>query len=436
MSGDSVDPYDRYRDRTPASAELSERAKRVLPGGDTRSVTYHGPYPSFFTEASGARVTTADGETLLDFLNNYTQSVLGHAPEAPVEAACDRLQHGNDVAAPNEDIVELAERLVDRISSVEQVRFGNSGTEGTMNAIRGAMAWTERDRILKVEGGYHGTHDTVEVAVGDESAHEGIPDSVEKRVDAVPFNDTEALKNRFERAGEEYACFILEPIMGVGGMIPAEESYLETARDLTAAADSLLLFDEVMSFRLAPGGAQERYGVEPDLTALGKLIGGGLPIGAFGGREDVMSQFHPETGGLKHSGTFNGNPATMAAGAALLDQYDADRIEALNERGDRFRERLQGIGDESDRPVRITGDGSLFQIHVTDEPVTDYESSTAGEPPLEDLFIRMRNDGILLAPRGMGNLSTAIEDEHTDTFLDAFEEAIDHIPEADSTTAV
>lgn len=427
MSEDPQDPYDRYRHRTPESARLAERARAVLPGGDTRSVTYHRPYPSFYTEASGATITTADGDELVDFLNNYTQSVLGHAPEPVVEAACDRFGRGNDVAAPTEDVIELAERLVDRVPSIEQVRFGNSGTEATMNAIRAAIAWTGQDRVLKVRGGYHGTHDTVEVAVGDEGVADGIPSTVDRRVDAVRFNDVEALKAQFERSGDEYACFILEPIAGVAGMIPATTEYLEAARDLADENDTLLIFDEVMSFRLSRGGAQERYGVVPDLTALGKCIGGGLPIGGFGGREDVMAQFHPETGTLKHSGTFNGNPATMAAGAALLDRLDADRIETLNERGDRLRDRLEDVADSIDVPVRVTGDGSLFQIHFTDDPVLDHGSSTAGEPPSDELFIRMRNGGILIAPRGMANLSTAMDDGDLDAFVDAFSTSLEAI---------
>lgn len=425
MSENLTDLYSRYRAQTEASAHLSDRARSVLPGGDTRSVTYHRPYPSFFTDASGTRVTTADGDELLDFLNNYTQSVLGHAPEPVVEAACDRLRRGNDVAAPNRDTIELAERLVDRVSSIELVRFTNSGTEATMNAIRAAMAWTERDAVLKVQGGYHGTHDTVEVAVDDEGTMAGIPSSVEHRVDAVPFNDVEALKAHFERFGDEYACFVLEPIMGSGGMIPATDEYLGTARDLTDDRDTLLVFDEVVSFRLAPGGAQERYGIDPDLTALGKLIGGGLPIGAFGGRADVMSQFHPETGTLSHSGTFNGNPATMAAGAAVLDRFDGDRIDDLNERGDRLRERLESVAVSANVPVTVTGDGSLFHVHFTDESVTDYEGSTAGDPPSEELFLRMRLDGVMIAPRGMGNLSTPMDDRDIETFVDVFQNSLD-----------
>jgi glutamate-1-semialdehyde 2,1-aminomutase len=367
---------------------------------------------------------TIDGEELIDFLNNYTQSVLGHAPEPVVEAMNDRLKRGNDVAAPNEDTIELAERLVDRVPGIERVRFGNSGTEATMNAIRAAIAWTDRDRVLKINGGYHGTHDSVEIAVGGEGASAGIPGSVENRVDAIRFNDVEALKRRFERRGDDYACFIVEPILGVGGMIPATQKYLETARDLTAETNTVLIFDEVMSFRLALGGAQQRYGVTPDLTALGKLIGGGLPVGGFGGKAALMEQFHPEDGVLKHSGTFNGNPATMAGGVATLDRLDASRIEQLNERGDGLRNRLQRVATDVDIPVRITGDGSLFQIHFTDGAITDYESGSAGDPPVEDLFLRMRSEGVFLAPRGMGNLSTEIGNHEIDVFVETFERSL------------
>lgn len=277
-----------YRSSTRQSQILYERAENVMPGGDTRSVTYHRPYPSFVESASGCRLVTADDETLLDFLNNYTQSVLGHAPPAVVEAVTKRFARGNGVGAPIEYAVVLAERLAARVPSVEQVRFANSGTEATMNVIRGAMAHTGEETVLKVHGGYHGTHDTVEVAVDSTGReHQGIPRDVEAHVRTTPFNDVEALKDAFAAVGDDLACFILEPLMGVGGALPGGESFLRAARDLTADHDVPLIFDEVMTFRLAHGGAQERYGVTPDLTALGKFVGGGLPIGAFGWRADI-----------------------------------------------------------------------------------------------------------------------------------------------------
>ncbi|MFB6184460.1 MAG: aspartate aminotransferase family protein [Haloarculaceae archaeon] len=419
-----VDPWERYRERTPESKRLADRATSVLPGGDTRSVTHYRPYPSYVTDAEGPYLHTVDDERLVDFLNNYTQAVLGHAPDPVVEAACDRIRRGNGIAAPTEAIVDLAERVVDRTPSIDAVRFANSGTEATMNAIRAAMADTGNERVLKVEGGYHGTHDTVEVAVGDEGVASGVPADVRDRVDAVAYNDVEALKARFAERGDDYACFVVEPVMGVGGMIPAEREYLETARDLTAESNTALVFDEVMTYRLAPGGAQEAYGVTPDLTALGKLIGGGLPVGGFGGDAAIMRQFHPTEGDLNHSGTFNGNPATMAAGAATLDRLDADTIDRLNARGERLRERLAAVAADASVPMTVTGKGSLFQFHFTDGPVTDADTSGAGGPLAEELFVRLRNEGLVVAPRGMGNLSTPMDDDHLDALVDGVAAAL------------
>ncbi|MFC4248750.1 aspartate aminotransferase family protein [Natribaculum luteum] len=414
-----------YERRTPRSRALADRARAVMPGGDTRSVTYHRPYPSYVDSASGAQLTTVDGETLLDALNNYTQSVLGHAPEPVVEAVCDQFRAGNGIAAPTEPVVGLAERLVDRLPSADRVRFCNSGTEATMNAIRLAMARTGNERICKIRGGYHGTHDIVEVGVsGDGREHEGIPRSVERRVQTVTYNDVEQLKATFEVLGDDLACLILEPILGVSGMIPASDEFLETARDVTYDADVPLIFDEVMSFRLAPGGAQERRGVEPDLTALGKLVGGGLPVGAVAGREELMEQFHPETGSVDHSGTFNANPATMIGGAATLEAFDGDAIEALNRHGDRLRTRLQRIGDDSAHAITITGEGSLFQIHFTEGPVRNHHTSAAGGPRSEQLFHAMRREGVFVAPRGMGNLSTAMDDDDLEAIATTFDRAL------------
>ncbi|ELY91786.1 class III aminotransferase [Natrialba hulunbeirensis JCM 10989] len=420
-----------YVESTPRSRELAERARDVMPGGDTRSVTYVRPYPSYVESAHGAQLETVDGETLLDVLNNYTQSVLGHTPEPVVDDVCTRFRAGNGVAAPTEPAVELAELLVGRVPSVEQVRFCNSGTEATMNAIRAAMAWTQNERVCKITGGYHGTHDVVEVGVADEGReHTGIPRTAEQRVQTVSYNDTDQLKATFEAVGDDLACLILEPILGVGGMIPATDEFLHTARDLTAETDTPLIFDEMMSFRLAPGGAQQRRVIEPDLTAFGKLIGGGLPVGAVGGRADLMAQFHPETGSVDHSGTFNANPATMAGGVATLRELDADAIETLNQQGADLRTRLQEIGDDADQPITITGEGSLFQIHFTDGPVRDLASSAAGDPAAEQLFHELRREGVFIAPRGMGNLSTPMTDSDLDQIVTAFDRALESIAES------
>lgn len=423
-----TDLVDEYERKTPESRRLFAEANEYLPGGDTREVTYFDPYPTFVEWASGCTLRTADGEELLDFLNNYTQSVLGHAPPAVVEAVTERFARGNGFAAPTREATDLARRIVERTPSVESVRFTNSGTEATMNAIRAAIAHIGNDHVLKLEGAYHGTHDTALVGVeSDGRESPGIPKSVEERVSTVPWNDIDALIETFERRGDDLACFVVDPIMGNAGMIPPREGYLETARDLTAETDTLLIFDEVMTFRLATGGAQERYGVTPDLTAFGKFIGGGLPAGAFGGREDLMAVFDPAHGSVTHSGTFNANPTTMAGGIATLDALDADAIDRINDLGRTTRERLGEVCADADLPVQVTGDGSFFNVHFTDDPVADAASGTTGEEITEHLFLALRNLDVLVAPRGLMNLSTPMGEKEIDALVEAFEEALDDV---------
>lgn len=421
---------DAYRERNQASEALHERAQAVLPGGDTRSVTYTKPYPTYIERAEGCRLTTVDGDELLDYLNNYTQSVHGHAPPEVTERIAERLHRGNGLGSPTDEIIELAEVLVNRFPSFERVRFGNSGTEATMNAIRAALAYTGEDRVLKVLGGYHGTHDAVEVGVtATGRENRGIPRDAEDRVLTVSYNDPEALKDVFERHGGELACFILEPVMGAGGMIPATDEYLRIARDLTDEHGVLLIFDEVMTSRLSVGGAQQKRGVTPDLTAMGKYVGGGLPIGAFGGREDVMAVFHPADGEVNHSGTFNGNPATMVGGVATLEALDAAAIDRINEYGQEIRDRAQRVGDDFDVPVMFTGEGSLFNVHFVDGPITSFEDAGGGlEGESSDFsqafYLAMRDEGVFMASRGMGNVSTAMSEAEVDAFVHAFEAAL------------
>lgn len=426
------DLTEEYERRTPESRRLFEEAGAVLPGGDTREVTYFDPYPTFVEEASGCTLTTADGEELVDFLNNYTAAVLGHAPPAVVEAVTERFARGNGFAAPTREATRLAERIVERTPSVESIRFANSGTEATMNAVRAAMAHTGNDHVLKLDGAFHGTHDTVLVGVtGDGRENTGIPRNVEERVSTVPFNDADALVEAFERRGDDLACFIVDPIMGNAGVIPPRDDYLETARDLTEDADALLVFDEVMTYRLAEGGAQERYGVTPDLTAFGKFIGGGLPCGAFGGSEDVMAVFDPACGSVTHSGTFNANPATMAGGVATLDALDADAVDRINALGATARDRLGAVCEDADLPAQVSGDGSFLNVHFTDEEVVDAATSTAGHGPgggqTERFFLALRNRGVFVARRGLVNVSTPMGDAEIDVLVDAFEAALDDV---------
>lgn len=420
-----------YRRQNPRSGELMDAAENVLPGGETRTVTFHEPYPTWIKSGEGTTLTTVDGDDIVDFLNNYTQAIHGHAPERVVSAVSERLAEGNGLGAPTEEIINHAEILVGRFPSIEKVRYGNSGTEATMNAIRAALAHTGNERVLKVEGGYHGTHDAVEVSISDHGReHAGIPRAVENRVLTVSFNDPESLKDTFADHGDDLACFIVEPVLGVGGQIPATPEYLETARDLTVSNEVILIFDEVMSSRLSIGGAQKMFGVTPDLTALGKYMGGLLPFGAFGGRAEVMDVFHPTEGSVSHSGTFNGNPATLAGGIVTLEMLDEKTIARINDLGEKLRECVREVGADSDLPLQITGVGSLFNLHFSEGEIEDASprmGDNEQDAVLKDLHLAMRNRGVFMAPRGMGNVSTPMGSAEIGVFVETLRDALDDV---------
>ncbi len=309
-----------YTARRPRSRALYERACRALPGGDTRTTIYFHPFPPYLERGEGCRMYDVDGHVLLDLLANYTSMIWGYAHPAIVEAIRRQAGLGSSFAAPTEDQVRLAELLRERLPSLAKVRFTNSGTEAAMNAMRAARAFTGRPKIVKIEGGYHGSSDSAEISVrpdpaaaGDAAQPDsvpaaGVPASVARDVLAAPFNDVGAVEAILRAHRGEIAALIVEPVMGAGGVIPPRDGFLASLRRLTEAMDIVLIFDEVISFRLGYHGAQGRFGVRPDLTVLGKIIGGGLPVGAFGGREDIMALYDPRhPGGLAHGGTFNAN---------------------------------------------------------------------------------------------------------------------------------
>ena len=281
-----------YRASSPRSAALHEAARRVMPGGDTRTVAFHAPYPLVIMQGRGCRIQDADGRTYVDLLNNYTSLIHGHAHPAVVAAVSERLPYGTAFPAPNEAQTRLAQIIVDRVASVDMVRFCNSGSEAVMNALRAARAFTGRDLIVKMEGGYHGTYDDVEVSVrpdprdpatGPDRAPtavlgtRGVPENTIDNVLVTPLNDIDAVERLMRERGTEIAAIIVEPVMGSAGMLPADQAFLEALRALTLEHDALLIFDEVMSFRLEPGGMQQHYRVRPDLTTFAKIIGGGFP---------------------------------------------------------------------------------------------------------------------------------------------------------------
>ncbi len=424
---------------TPGSHALHERAVRAMPGGTTRTTTFFRPYPLYIDRGEGCRIWDVDGNQRLDMLGNYTAMILGHAHPKVVQAIQQQAARGTAFAAANPIEVELASLLCERIPSLDMVRFCNSGTEATMFAMRLARAFTGRPKIARIEGGYHGTHDHAEVSTHPDLAVAGPaarpvpqPDSIgtpawalEQTV-VLPFNDPDAAERILRRVPEQVAAVILEPIIGAGGVIAATPEFLSRLRSLTRELGMLLIFDEVISLRVAPGGAQQVYGVIPDLTTMGKIIGGGLPVAAFGGRADVMELLDPRRQpNLAQGGTYNGNPLGMAAGLAALRELTPDVYEELNRKGARVRDQLSEVFSSHGVAAQVNAAGSLFAIHFTDRPVVDYRSKATGNLAItQDFFLGLVNNGALLAPRAMGAISTAMGEEDIQAFVDAVDRTV------------
>jgi glutamate-1-semialdehyde 2,1-aminomutase len=424
-----------YLAKTSRSRALYDEALAVMPGGNSRTTTFFDPYPFYVERGYGAHVVDVDGGDRLDFNGNYTSLILGHAAPEVVKAVQEAATLGLSFPGPTEHEVRLAEMLARRIPTLEHVRFTNSGTEATMNAVRAARAFTGRTKIAKFEGAFHGTHDTVLVSVAPEAraagvrtrpkplaSSEGIPAATLKSVVVLPWNDADSCEAILEREGGTLAALLVDPLLGIGGVIPPADGFLPRLRALTERHGIVLIFDEVISFRIGWGGAQERFGIRPDLTTLGKIIGGGLPVGAFGGRADIMSAYDPRRGGarISHGGTFNANPVTMAAGVATLNALTPEAYQRLDALGNRLRGGVSRLLEATRRRGQVSGIGSLFCLHWTSTPLTDYRSSRPkdAEAGLR-VFLALLNEGILLTQRGMGACSLAMADEDVDRFINA-----------------
>ncbi len=428
-----------YIRTTPGSRVLYEQACKVMPGGTTRTTTYFAPYPLYIERGRGCDVWDVDGTRRLDFICNYSALILGHAHPKVTAAIQAQAERGTAFAAANPVEVQLAQELCRRIPSLEMVRFTNSGTEATMFAMRLARAFTGRRKIARVEGGYHGTHDFAEVSTrplleraGPPDAPVAVPDSIGTPASVVaetivlPFNNAAGVERILTRHRNEVAAVIIEPIIGAGGVIPAEPEFLRGLRRLTEDLGILLIFDEVISLRVAPGGAQELYGVRPDLTTMGKIIGGGLPVAAFGGRADIMELLDPRRPeSMPHGGTYNGHPLGMAAGLATLRELTPEVYADLSRKGDWVRSRLRERFEAHDVAAQVTGIGSLFNVHFTSLPVRDHRATrTANQQMHRDFFLGLINNGILLAPRAMGAIPTPAGDAELEQLVDAAERVI------------
>ena len=429
----------RYRARTPKSAQWNAEAAKSMPGGDTRSTAWFAPYPPFVKEGRGASFTDVDGNRYIELLNNYTSLIHGHAHPKVVAAIQQQVARGSAFAAPHEASMRLSQIIVERMPSVDLVRFANSGTEAVMMAIRVARAYTGRPLIAKAEGGYHGTWDDVTVSVApprDECGpverptpyldSKGLNPKVAETTLVIPFNDLDNARAILEPVADQLACVIVEPVLGAGGMIPCEPEYLTGLRKLTEEVGALLVLDEVISLRLAPGGAQSIYGVEADVTTMAKIIGGGLPVGAFGGKARIMELCNPSRAGhVPHYGSFNGNPATMAGGVAAMELYTPDEYDRINALGDRLREGVNALGAELGLAVQATGIGSLLNVHLADGPIRSKRDVGRPDPVHSRLFhLACLNEGLFPAGRGLMAMSTAMDDPTVDEALERIRNAV------------
>lgn len=392
---------------SPLSSQLWSQALRWIPGGvnsPVRAFRAVGKNPFFVKSALGCKITTVDGEELIDYVGTWGPAILGHAPKVVIEAVCKAAEKGLSFGIPNPYEVEMAETICRMVPSIEKVRMVNSGTEATMSCIRLARGATGRDRIIKFEGCYHGHVDSLLVKAGSGALTFGHPDSagvpaaLAALTTTLPFNDLKAVEHAFEKWGSEIAAIILEPVPANAGLYLPEPGFLEGLQTLCKKYGALLIFDEVMTgFRLARGGAQELFKITPDLTALGKVIGGGLPVGAFGGRADLMDQLAP-TGPVYQAGTLSGNPLAMAAGLTQLKELE--RLEGwdqLEELGALFEKEVRSI--IKNKPLTFHRIGSMFCLYFREGPIRNLEDAKKSDTKkFAHFFQSCLQDGVYFAP--------------------------------------
>ncbi|MFQ5914408.1 MAG: glutamate-1-semialdehyde 2,1-aminomutase [Nitrospinota bacterium] len=391
------------------SKELFEESQRMMPGGvnsPVRAFRAVGGHPRFVRRGEGSRIWDEDGVEYVDYLASWGPLILGHAHPGVVKAICDAAAEGTSFGAPTAVESRLARLVMEAFPSMELLRMVSSGTEAAMSALRVARGFTGRDRIVKFEGCYHGHSDGLLVKAGSGALTFGVPDSSGVPAGyagltlSLPYNDASAVEDLFRRQGGDIAAAIVEPVAANCGVIPPAPAFLQTLRGETEAAGSLLIFDEVITgFRVAWGGAQELYGVRPDLTCLGKILGGGLPVGAYGGRRDVMESVSP-LGGVYQAGTLAGNPIAMVAGIATLEALrSVGAYETLEERSAHLEGGLRAAAEEAGVPVTLNRVGSIFCGYFTEGPVTDFSSAKRADAGrYARYFHAMLDAGVNLAP--------------------------------------
>ncbi|PWC28669.1 aspartate aminotransferase family protein [Teichococcus aestuarii] len=400
-----------YAAARPRSAALHERASEVMPGGNTRSVLAYGPFPAAMARGEDCRLWDLDGHAYLDLCGEYTAGLFGHSEPRIHKALHATLEGGINLAAVGQGEERLARLLCGRFPSLQRLRFTNSGTEANLMALTAARGFTGRNTIMVMQGGYHGGVLTFPLA-GPSPATLPLPFL------PTPYNDSVEATRLARAHAQDLAAIIVEPMLGGGGCIPATPEFLATLRALADETGAVLIFDEVMTSRMSGGGLQARLGITPDMTCLGKYIGGGMSFGAFGGRADIMAQFESR---VPHAGTFNNNVLTMAAGAVAMGEiFTAEAAEALFQRGEALRGRLNAAGRAAGVPLGFTGLGSMMTVHFR-QPLPDrpYAATPAEEGLRELFFFDMLAAGLYLARRGMVALSLPVGEAEMDRFVAA-----------------
>ncbi len=413
---------------------LFNRAEKVMPGGvnsPVRAFKAVGGSPVFIQKGEGSRIWDADGRSYIDYIGSWGPLINGHRPTAVTEGLRRVIDEmGTSFGAPTASEVELAEVICSRFPSIDKVRLVNSGTEATMSAIRLARGFTGRDKIVKFEGCYHGHGDSLLVKAGSGVLTLGLPDSpgvpaaLAELTLVAGYNDRGSIKDLFARTGEEIACVIVEPVAGNMGCVPPAPGFLELLRELTTASGTVLIFDEVMTgFRLSSGGAQNRYGIRPDLTTLGKIIGGGLPVGAYGGRADIMDRVAP-VGPVYQAGTLSGNPLAVAAGLETLHSLDSEEpYEKLEQLGSHLERGINETAVERGVRVQVNRVGSMLTLFFADQAVTDFPSARAADTArFEEFFRKMLAEGIYWPPSQFE--AAFVSTAHSESDVDETVEAI------------
>lgn len=430
------------RTQVSASERLYREALNYLPGGNSRHTVFTDPYPTYIVSGKGCMVTDADGVERIDFINNYSAAIHGHAHPKLVEASIEQLRRGTAFGFPTESEIRLAKLLQSRVRSFERIRFTNSGTEAVMMAVKAARAFTGRSAIAKFEGCYHGAYDFVEVSTTPDPvlagpddapntvpAYPGQPRGVVDDVVVMPFNNADAAERLIEANKDRLACVLVDPAPNRAGLMLADPAFIQRLREVTRRHGILLVFDEVFCFRVDYRGCQHLFGVDPEITAIAKIIGGGYPVGAVCGREDVMAVFDPRGGHAKvpHGGTFNANPMSTAVGVVGMELLTEAEYARINRLGEDLRQRVNATFKRHGVPGQATGTGSLARLHGTDRPILDYRA-TVSDP---DASVRLRTiweglnaRGVAIATSGLACISTPMNESHIDTFITALDQVL------------